>query len=114
MTKRSKSGKARIRVGERMADYRLRTERGGLKRVETTVSVDDVLLMKDIARVLRAGGPVAADLRNIIQSALPARQAQTGRELLAILNSGIVLSEDEEKLFDVERDRSSGRSADFE
>ena len=114
MTKNSKPKKVPDRVNERMANYRARTEQEGMKRVETTVSVNDVALMKDIARVLRAGGPDASDLRNSIYAALPARQAQTGRELVEILLAGVELSPEEEELFTVERDRSSGRTADFE
>jgi len=98
-------------VNERVANYRARAEQNGLQRVETTVSMEDAKLIKDIAKILRRGDESADQLRTSIRTLLPARQAQTSDELLAFFRgSPWALEDDELKL--AERDRSSGRSAD--
>ena len=101
-------------VNDRVADYRVRTEREGLKRVETTVSAEDASLIKDIAKVLRTGGPVADEIRTTLREKLPASQAHTGQELLKFFGSSPLRKDDGESLFDTERSRKSGRTADFE
>ena len=101
-------------VNERVADYRVRTNKQGLKRVETTVPEDDLDLIKGAAKVLRAGGPLASELRLAMLSVLPGTQAKTGAELLQFFQESPLLSDDEMTLFDIERDQSTGRTADFE
>lgn len=120
MGKSKKNDNSSDKVNDRVADYRVRTEREGLKRVETTVSAEDASLIKDVAKVLRAGGPVAEEIRATLRSTLPATQARTGQELLSFFGSSPLRTDDAERLdeverlMDIERDRTSGRTADFE
>ena len=101
------------KVSDRVSHYRIRNKREGMKRVETTVSAGDVNLVKDVAKVLRAGGPLAVELRQSIRSMLPAVQASTGEELLVFFQTS-PLREEDEHVFDDVRDRSTERTVDFE
>jgi len=114
MGKNKKHDNASDQVNDRVADYRVRTEREGLKRVETTVSAEDASLIKDVAKVLRAGGPAADEIRTTLRANLPAKQASTGQELLEFFGSSPLRLDDDEHILDIERDRTSGRTADFE
>ena len=107
------SDKPENKASERVADYRVRNHREGMKRVETTVSADDVDLIKDVAKALRGGGALAGELRLTIRSVLPPAQAATGEELVAFFRSS-PLHEEDEHVLDIERDQSGGRTADFE
>ena len=109
-----RSNKDPDQVNDRVADYRVRTEREGLKRVETTVLAEDASLIKDVAKVLRTGGPVADEIRSTLRAKLPAKQAHTGQELLKFFGSSPLRTDDVDRLFDTERDRTSGRAADLE
>lgn len=113
MAKGKKRDNSSDQVNDRVADYRVRTEREGLKRVETTVSAEDAKLIKDVAKVLRAGGPVAEEIRITLRATLPAKQASTGQELLDFFGSSPLRSDDEDHVLDIARDRTSGRTADF-
>ena len=73
------------RVSERVANYRTRNQREGIRRVETNVLAKDIVLIKDVAKVLREGGSKASDLRQSIRAALPAVQAQTAEELFEVV-----------------------------
>ena len=100
-------------VRDRVADYRVRTERQGLQRVETTVMADDAHLVKNVAKAFRDGGPVAEELRHAIRSIVPSPRAETGEELLAFFRRS-PLAEGYEETPSIERDSSGGRSADFD
>jgi len=100
-------------VSDRVANYRSRNQREGMRRVETTVSAEDINLIKDVAKALREGGSIAGELRLSIRSILPAEQAQTAEELLAFFRTS-PLKEEDQHIFESERDRSTGRTADFE
>ncbi len=100
-------------VNERVANYRVRADREGLKRVETTVSAQDVNLMKDVARVLREDGDRAGELRDALRSLLPVRRARTGAELLAFFQEFPAAEEGEDEPVEFERDNSSGREIDL-
>ena len=110
MARRKKSANE---VNKRVASYCARAEQNGLQRVETTVSMEDARLIKDIARILRRGDESANQLRTSIRTLLPARQAQTGDELLAFFRKSPWAVEDDETIM-AERDRSPSRSADFD
>lgn len=102
------------RVNDRVATYRARTERAGLKRVETTVPMDDASLIRDIARVLRDDGERADELRAALLALLPARRARTGAELLAFFRRcPLASAEAEEEAASFERDPSPGRTIDL-
>lgn len=111
---KSSSDQKQNKVNDHVANYRARVEREGLKRVETTVPVQDADLVKQIAGVLRSGGHSADELRISLRSLLPAGQAQTGSELLDFFRTSPILSKQEEYLFETQRDGSTGRTADFE
>lgn len=108
-----KPDKTAHKVSDRVAGYRARKDREGVKRVETTVPAEDISLMKDVATALRAGGPVATELRQGIRAILPGGQAQTGEQLLAFFRTS-PLKEEDEHIFDDLRDTSPGRTVDFE
>lgn len=108
-----KGDKNADKVNERVADYRIRSQRGGMKRVETTVASEDVNLIKDVAMVLRAGGPLAGELREVIRALLPGEQAQTAEQLLDFFQTS-PLREEDRHIFEGLRERSAGRSIDFE
>lgn len=89
----------------RMARYRDRQARGGLRRVEVAVPLEDVALIRRLAGELRAGGEAAEQLRAAVGDQGAFRPAQTGAELLAFFRSSPLVGED----LSFERDRSSGR-----
>ena len=81
--------------------------------METTVAVQDVKLIKDVAKALRDGGPLAGELRDGIRALLPDEQAQTGEQLIDFLQT-CPLRDEDRHIFEGLRDPSSGRSVDFE
>lgn len=105
--------RSRDEVRERVTSYRARAEQNGLQRVETTVSMEDTRLIKDIAKVLRRDDDSADHLRASIRALLPTRQAVTGDELLAFFRESPWATEGDDLPL-TERDRSTGRSADFD
>lgn len=105
--------KSENKVRDRVADYRTRNQREGMRRVETTVSAEDIKLIKDVAKALRGGGSLAGELRLGIRSILPVEQAQTPEELLTFFQTS-PLNEEDQHILGHERDRSTGRTADSE
>ena len=93
----------------RVSRHRKRVATGGAKRVEVTVPSQDAPLVKAIAGALRSGGEEAELIRRSLQPALAIPRARTGAELLAFLRAS-PLTEVE---LPIERDRSTGRSADL-
>lgn len=93
----------------RVARHRRKVAISGSRRVEVTVSSDDAPLVRAVAEALRAGGEEARRVRESLGPLLSVRRARTGRELVAFFRSsplvGVELS--------IERDRSTGRSADL-
>ncbi|MYD97045.1 MAG: hypothetical protein F4X98_06625 [Gammaproteobacteria bacterium] len=93
----------------RVSHHRRRTAAGGPKRVEVTVPVQDAPLVKAIAGALRSGGEAADRIRRSLQRRLAAPRAKTGAGLVAFLRASPLTDAD----LTVERDRSTGRSADL-
>ncbi len=93
-----------------MARHRKKIATSGAKRVEVTVPSRDAPLVKAIASALRSDGEDAKLIRNSLQPVLGVPRARTGSELVAFLraspltDSGLL----------IERDRSTGRSAEFD
>ena len=83
---------------------------GGAQRVEVTVPSRDAPLVKAVAGVLRSGGEEARLIRRALQPMLRIPRARTGAELVAFLRAS-PLAETE---LPIERDRSSGRSAELD
>lgn len=83
---------------------------GGAQRVEVTVPSRDAPLVKAVAGVLRSGGEEARLVRRALQPMLRIPRARTGAELVAFLRAS-PLAETE---LPIERDRSSGRSAELD
>lgn len=92
----------------RVASHRARRSKAGLKRVELTVPVDDVALVRRLAMRLRedvgAGAPLRVQLRGSL-----GKQAQSGEDLVAFFRASPLVEED----LSFERDRSTGRVAEF-
>ena len=94
----------------RVARHRTRVATGGSKRVEVTVPSGDARLVKAVARTLRAGGADAEHVREALQPLLSSSVARTGAELVAFFRRSPLVGTD----LSLERDRSEGRSIDFE
>ena len=97
------------RQASRISRHRKRIATGGAKRVEVTVPLQDALLVKAIAGALRSGGEEAELIRQFLQQRLTAPRANTGAELVAFLRASPLTDTD----LAMERDRSTGRSADL-
>ena len=82
---------------------------GGAKRVEVTVPLQDAPLVKAIAGALRSGGEGAELIRRTLQARLTAPRANTGAELVAFFRASPLTDAE----FTIERDPSTGRTADF-
>jgi hypothetical protein len=93
----------------RVARYRDRQARNGLRRVEVAVPIGDVALIRRLAGELRAGSETAAELRAAFAGPSRFKPTQTGDELLAFFRSSPLVGED----ISFERDRSPGRSIDL-
>jgi len=102
-TKRSDETSARV------ASHRARMTAGGSRRVEVTVPNRDAALLKSIAESLRTGGEQARQIRETLKPIVSAHKAKTGADLVAFLQACPVPVDE----LEIERDRSSGRSADF-
>ena len=94
----------------RVARHRTRTLAAGSRRVEVTVAACDAVLIRAVARTLRAGGEDARRVRDALTSMTPPAPAQTGADLVAFLRASPLVGED----LVFERDRSTGRVADLE
>ena len=93
----------------RVSRHRKRIATGGAKRVEVTVPLQDAPLVKAIAGALRSGGEEAELIRRSLHRRLTAPRAKTGAELVAFLRASPLTDAD----LAIERDRSTGRSADL-
>ena len=93
----------------RVSRHRKRLSTGGGKRVEVTVPLQDAPLVKAIAGALRSGGEEAELIRRSLQQRLTAPRAKTGAELVAFLRASPLTDAD----LAIERDHSTGRSADL-
>jgi hypothetical protein len=93
----------------RVARHRTKSAAGGSRRVEVTVPAGDAPFVKAIAGVLRAGGEEALRVKEALRPVVSSRRAETGAELVAFFrNSPLVGAE-----LEIERDKSTGRSADL-
>ena len=97
-------------VKQRVVRHRAKVAAQGARRVEVTVPAQDIGIVKAVAGVLRAGGDEARQVRDALASLTAVKPARTGAELLAFLRSSPLVGED----VTIERDRTSGRVADFE
>ena len=93
----------------RVSRHRKRISAGGARRVEVTVPVEDAPLVKAIAGALRSDGEEARLIRRFLQQRLIPPRARTGAELVAFLRASPLTHAD----LAVERDHSTGRSADL-
>ena len=103
------SSSLKPRQTSRVSRHRKRTSTGGAKRVEVTVPLQDAPLVKAIAGALRSGGEEAELIRRSLQQKLTAPPAKTGAELVAFLRASPLTDAD----LAIERDHSTGRSADL-
>lgn len=99
----------KTRQASRVAGHRKRIATAGAKRVEVTVPSQDAPLVKAIAGALRSGGEDAELIRRSLQPRLTAPRARTGAELVAFFRASPLT----DAAFTVERDHSTGRSADL-
>ena len=93
----------------RVARHRKKIATGGAKRIEVTVPSRDAPLVKAMAGALRLGGDDANRIRQSLQPLLSVPKARTGKELVAFLLASPLVEID----LQIERDRSTGRSADL-
>lgn len=75
-------------------------------------ATEDIKLIKNIAKVLSAGGPVAEKLREGIRAWLPWRQAQSGEQLVDFFQTS-PLREEDRHIFEGLPERSIGRLVDL-
>ena len=99
----------KTRLASRVSRHRKRIAAGGVRRVEVRAPLQDAPLVKAIAGALRAGGEEAELVRRSLQQRLTASRAKTGVELVAFLRASPLAGAD----LAVERDHSTGRSADL-
>ena len=97
------------RQASRVSRHRKKIATGGAKRVEVTVPYQDAPLVKAIAGALRTGGEDAEVIRRTFQPRLITPRAKTGAELVAFLRASPLTDAD----LAIERDHSTGRSADL-
>ncbi len=93
----------------RVSRHRKKLATSGAQRVEVTVPSRDAPLVKAIAGALRSDGEEAELIRRSLQPMLTAPRAKTGTELVAFLRASPLTDSE----LPIERDRSTGRSADF-
>ena len=94
----------------RVSRHRARAVAQGSRRVEVTVPADDAGLVKSLAGVLRAGGDEAIMVRDALAPFTTVKPARTGAELIAFLRNSPLAGEE----LTFERDRTEGRTVDFE
>lgn len=99
----------KTRDAARVACHRKRIATSGDRRVEVTVPARDAPLVEATASALRSDGEEAEFIRRSLQPVLATPRARTGSELVAFLRAS-ALSEAE---LSIERDRTTGRSAEF-
>lgn len=101
-----RKGDARSRV----ARHRRNLAAAGTRRVEVTVPAEDVVLVREMAAALRAGGEAAQRVRDSVEPLVRRKRATTGRELLEFFRKSPLVGVD----LDLERDRSTGQPIDLE
>ena len=94
----------------RLARHRSRVAARGERRVELSLPVGDVAIMKAAAQALRAGGSDATKVREALTPVLAAPVMESGSDLVAFLRASPLMGAD--LLF--ERDRSEGRTIDLD
>ena len=94
----------------RVSRHRKRIRTSGAQRVEVTVPSRDAPLVKAIASALRSDGQEAERIRESLQPMLTVPRAKTGSELVAFFRASPLTDAE----LSIERDRSSGRSADLD
>lgn len=99
----------KTRDAARVARHRKRITTSGARRVEVTIPSRDASLVKAIASALRSNGEEAELIRRSLQPVLATPRARTGFELVAFLRAS-PLTEAE---LSIERDRTTGRSAEL-
>ncbi|NBC33239.1 MAG: hypothetical protein GVY13_11240 [Alphaproteobacteria bacterium] len=101
--------KSANRTKARVVRHRTKVAASGSKRIEVTVPGRDAGLVKAIAGALRAGGKDAQRIRDSVQPIVSSSKAKTGSELVAFLRTAPLVGDD----LHIERDTSTGRSAEF-
>jgi hypothetical protein len=81
--------KKKLPPAKRLAIYRQRAEKSGMRRVEVAVPAPDVAIIRNFARAFREGGSIAERLRRQGEIIDHPPIARTGKELVSILRSGI-------------------------
>ena len=99
----------KTRDAARFSRHRKRIATSGARRVEVTVPSRGASLVKALADAWRSDGEEAEFVRRSLQPVLATPRARTGSELVAFLLAS-PLTEAE---LSVERDRTTGRSAEF-
>lgn len=100
---------SKTQEASRVSRHRKRVAATGAKRVEVTVPSRDAPLVKALAGALRSDGQEAELIRQSLQPMLTAPRARTGAELVAFLRTSPLI----ETELPIERDRSTGRSAEL-
>lgn len=104
-----KPANLKTQEASRVSRHRKRITTGGARRVEVTVPSQDASLVKAIAGALRSDGEEAEFIRQSLQPVLTAPSSRTGAELVAFLRASPLVDAE----LSTERDRSTGRSAEF-
>ena len=105
-----KQADLKTQKASRIARHRKKVATSGAKRVEVTVPSRDAPLVKAIAGALRSDGEEAKHIRQALQPMLAVPRAKSGSELVAFLRASPLTSAE----LPTERDRSTGRSAEFD
>ncbi len=95
---------------ERVTRHRRKLDKQGAKRLEVVVPKDDADLIKAVAAKLRSGGADADNLRLQTARLVELPEVRTGDDLFAMFQRADGLGDE----IDIARDRSSGRTPDFE
>lgn len=105
-----KNLKSNSTSASRVTRHRKAVSATGGKRVEVTVPADDAMLIKAVAGVLRSGGAGARQVRETLHPMLSDSKARTGKELVEFLRKSPLARTE----LDIERDRSTGRTVEFD
>lgn len=81
--------KKKLPPAKRLAFYRQRAEKSGMRRVEVAVPAPDVAIIRDFARAFREGGMTAERLRHQAELINNPPIARNSAELYAMLRGGI-------------------------
>ena len=96
--------------GARVARHRTKAAAAGSQRVEVTVPAQDAPLVRAIAGTLRLGGLEAKRVRETLKPMVSSKMARTGIELVAFFRASPLANTE----LSFERDRSTGRTIEFE